>query len=45
MLKATPDRYCKLTDTARLQSLGYRHETGLADGLQKMYRAYLDGLG
>ena len=44
MLKATPDRHGQLTDTERLQSLGYRHETGLSDGLQKMYQAYLDGL-
>jgi hypothetical protein len=44
ILKATPGRHCQLTDTARPQSLGYRHETSLSHRLQKTYRACQDGL-
>lgn len=32
----------KLTDPSRLHSLGYRHSIDIEEGIEKMYRAYLE---
>lgn len=36
--------YRKLTDIRRLQSLGWRHKVELADGLESLYKWYLNDL-